>query len=150
MIKAIPCCLSLCLYIQSPPKDSWNGEIREYTVSYMEEPQRNGTTIGKNSLTVDGWATTKATIVNLKTYTRYGVSVRAVNGFAPGPWSPTVYATTLEGIPTAAPLGLNCSSLSSQSIKIWWNEPPVHHRGGIILGYKLYYRPLVKQSKYNW
>lgn len=50
-------------------------------------------------------------------------------------------------MPEASPQNVNCSSLSSQSIKVSWKEPPLHLHGGIIQGYKILYRPLVKQSK---
>lgn len=48
-------------------------------------------------MVVNGWATSKATLSNLRKYTRYAISVRALNGFGPGPWSGTVFGTTLEG-----------------------------------------------------
>lgn len=46
---------------------------------------------------VGGWATTKATLRGLKKYTRYSVSVRALNGFGSGPWSTAIIGTTAEG-----------------------------------------------------
>lgn len=49
------------------------------------------------SIVVNGWATSKATLGNLRKYTRYAISVRAMNSFGPGPWSGTVFGTTLEG-----------------------------------------------------
>lgn len=95
---------------------------------------------------MDGFATTKTTVTNLRTYRRHAIYVRAVNGYGPGPWSQAVYGTTLEGVPEAPPQNCNCSALSSQSIKISWTEPPLQFHGGIIQGYKILYRPLVHES----
>lgn len=49
------------------------------------------------SVMVGGWATTKATLRGLNKYTRYSVSVRALNGFGSGPWSTAIIGTTAEG-----------------------------------------------------
>lgn len=124
-----------------------------YTINCTEERQ-NINYIGTNdtikrSIKVDGFATTKTTINKLKTYRRYSVSVRAINSFGPGPWSSSVFGTTLEGAPEAPPQHVNCSALSSQSIKITWIEPPLHFHGGIIQGYKILYRPLVEDSNFK-
>lgn len=122
-----------------------------YTINCTEEKQNinyigANETFSKKSIRVDGFATTKTTITKLKTYRRYSVSVRAVNSFGAGPWSPFVFGTTLEGVPEASPQNVNCSSLSSQSIKISWTEPPLQYHGGIIQGYKILYRPLAQES----
>lgn len=128
------------------------------------------------SVIVSGWATTKATIKNLRKYTRYAVTVRALNSFGSGPWSAAIFGTTAEGgmffvyvwlhtyiystykfiilnfvfclaVPEAAPQNVNCTALSSQSLKISWLEPPLQFHGGIIQGYKILYRPIVNQCK---
>jgi len=51
-------------------------------------------------------------------------------------------------VPEAAPQNVNCTALSSQSLKISWLEPPLQFHGGIIQGYKILYRPIVHQSEY--
>lgn len=97
---------------------------------------------------IDGFATTKTTISKLRTYRRYAITVRANNGYGPGPWSSIVFGTTLEGVPEAPPQNVNCSALSSQNIKIIWTEPPLQYHGGIIQGYKILYRPIMEESKF--
>lgn len=139
----------ICI-LQVPPKESWNGDLIGYTVNCTEEKQNinyisSNATI-KKLIKVDGFATTKTTITNLRTYRRYSILVRAVNSYGPGPWSLPIYATTLEGTPEAAPQNVECNALSSQSIKITWIEPPLQFHGGIIQGYKILYRPLVHES----
>ncbi|XP_055315179.1 cell adhesion molecule Dscam2 isoform X2 [Sitodiplosis mosellana] len=129
-----------------PPRDSWNGELIGYTVNCTEEKQ-NINYISTNmslqkSIQVDGFATTKTTIKNLRTFRRYSIIVRAINSFGAGPFSSPVYGTTLEGVPEAPPQNVNCIALTSQSIKISWLEPPLHQHGGVIQGYKILYTPL--------
>lgn len=138
---------------QVPPRESWNGELLGYTVNCTEEKQ-NINYISQNvtstkTITVHGWASTKTTINNLRTYTRYSIAVRAINSYGPGPWSASMYGITVEGTPEAAPQNVNCSALSSQSIKIVWQEPPLQFHGGIIQGYKIVYRPLLNQCRFN-
>ncbi|XP_022215231.2 Down syndrome cell adhesion molecule-like protein Dscam2 isoform X3 [Drosophila obscura] len=134
---------------QIPPRESWNGELIGYTVNCTEEKQNiNYISVVNNSLKsviVSGWATTKATLRSLRKYNRYAVSVRALNSFGSGPWSAAIFGTTAEGVPEAAPQNVNCTALSSQSLKISWQEPPLQFHGGIIQGYKILYRPIVHQ-----
>ncbi|XP_031617665.1 Down syndrome cell adhesion molecule-like protein Dscam2 isoform X3 [Contarinia nasturtii] len=129
-----------------PPRESWNGELIGYTVNCTEEKQ-NINYISTNasqqkSIQVDGFATTKTTIKNLRTFRRYSIIVRAINSFGAGPFSVPVFSTTLEGVPQAPPQNVNCTSLTSQSIKIWWLEPPLQFHGGVIQGYKILYTPV--------
>lgn len=139
---------------QVPQKLSWNGELLGYHVNYTEESKQqnsinysaNNRTVSK-TITVHGWATTKSIIGGLRKFTKYSIKIRSFNSIAPGPWSTSVLATTLEGIPEAPPQNVNCTSLSSQSIKISWQEPPTQFHGGIIQGYKVLYRPMVKQRE---
>ncbi|XP_055385270.1 cell adhesion molecule Dscam2 isoform X2 [Condylostylus longicornis] len=134
---------------QIPPRESWNGELIGYTVNCTEEKQNiNYISVLNNSvksITVNGWATSKATLKNLRKYTRYAITVRALNSFGPGPWSAAVFGTTSEGVPEAPPQNVTCSSQSSQSVRITWQEPPLQYHGGIIQGYKILYRPIVKR-----
>lgn len=85
---------------QAPSRDTWNGELLGYTVNCTEEKQNINFIVQNTSIktvTVSGWATTKTTLLNLRKYTKYSISVRTFNGYAPGPWSTPIIATTLEG-----------------------------------------------------
>ncbi|KAH8340543.1 hypothetical protein KR059_000756, partial [Drosophila kikkawai] len=134
---------------QIPPRESWNGELIGYTVNCSEEKQNinyiSVVNSSQKSTIVSGWATTKATLRGLRKYTRYAVTIRAMNGFGSGPWSAAIFGSTAEGVPEAAPQNVNCTALSSQSLKISWQEPPLQFHGGIIQGYKILYRPIVHQ-----
>lgn len=45
-------------------------------------------------------------------------------------------------MPETPPTQVTCVPLSSQSVKVSWSAPPPHQHGGIIQGYKVYYRPV--------
>lgn len=127
------------------------GELLGYSINYTEERQNiNYINLNKTvskTISVHGWATTKLIITGLKKFSKYNVQIRAFNSMSAGPWSTGIIGQTLEGVPEAAPSNVNCTSLSSQSIKISWNEPPPQYHGGIVQGYKVLYRPIIKHSK---
>jgi len=49
-------------------------------------------------------------------------------------------------VPEAAPLDVACSPLSSQSVKVSWSPPPVNQHGGLLQGYKVIYKPVLKDN----
>lgn len=100
-------------------------------------------------MTVKGWATNKLQLTGLKKFTRYDITVRAFNSVSAGPSSASIIGTTKEGVPEAAPQNIACSEISSQIMKISWTPPPQNQHGGLILGYKVFYRPISSDiSKY--
>ncbi|XP_035786671.1 Down syndrome cell adhesion molecule-like protein Dscam2 isoform X3 [Anopheles albimanus] len=144
----------LVLTWQIPNRATWNGELLGYTVSCIEERTNinfiaSPGNISNTTVTVHGWATTKTALARLKKFTRYALRIRTYNSIAPGPWSSVVYGTTLEDAPEAEPQNVSCASLSSQSIKVQWQEPPPQFHNGVLQGYKILYRPLTKNSKYH-
>lgn len=44
-------------------------------------------------------------------------------------------------VPTLPPDKVTCSALTSQSIQVWWEHPPVEGRNGLLQGYKVSYQP---------
>ncbi|XP_026317872.1 Down syndrome cell adhesion molecule-like protein Dscam2 isoform X4 [Hyposmocoma kahamanoa] len=126
-----------------PPREAWHGELLGYSVTCTEFgpggiPVHNSS----RTLTVNGWSATELSLSALRKFTRYEVRVRAFNGVAAGPASTPVSATTLEGVPESHPTRVTCSALSSSSMKVTWNPPPLGQHGGIIQGYKVIYTPL--------
>ncbi|XP_024944983.1 Down syndrome cell adhesion molecule-like protein Dscam2 isoform X2 [Cephus cinctus] len=131
---------------QAPPKDTCNGELLGYIVTWSEH---SSSTLGVNqskSLTVNGWATTKVQLTGLRKFTKYDISIRAFNSIASGPASTPIVGTTQEGVPEAPPTQVECAPLSSQSVKASWDPPPAHQHGGLIQGYKVYYRPVPTEN----
>ncbi|XP_071054820.1 cell adhesion molecule Dscam2 [Onthophagus taurus] len=130
----------LFLSWQVPPRETWNGELLGYIVSWNEQGKTSNNT---KTLTVKGWATTKVQLTGLRKFTRYDITVRAYNSVSVGPQSATITGVTKEGIPEAPPQDISCSQISSQSMKISWTPPPAQLHGGVIQGYKIFYRPVV-------
>ncbi|CAG4953674.1 unnamed protein product [Colias eurytheme] len=127
---------------RAPPRDAWHGDLLGYSVACTELAVDGMHGNATRTLTVNGWSATELSLSSLKKFTRYEVRVRAFNGVAAGPASAPVTATTLEGVPEAAPSRVTCSALSSSSAKVSWGAPPPALRGGIIQGYKVIYAPL--------
>ncbi|XP_052750184.1 cell adhesion molecule Dscam2 isoform X2 [Galleria mellonella] len=130
-----------------PPRDAWHGELLGYSVTCTElnppgAPHRNVT----RTLTVNGWSATELNLSALRKFTRYEVRVRAFNGVAAGPASAPVSATTLEGVPESHPMTVSCFPLSSSSMKVTWNPPPIGQHGGLIQGYKVIYSPFTSDQ----
>ncbi|XP_066587504.1 cell adhesion molecule Dscam1 isoform X2 [Prorops nasuta] len=127
---------------QSPPKESCNGDLLGYIVTWSEHSSSTSGVNQSKSLTVNGWATTKVQLTGLRKFTKYDISIRAFNSIASGPASIPIVGTTQEGVPETPPTQVTCVPLNSQSVKVSWNPPPAHQHGGIIQGYKVYYRPI--------
>lgn len=160
------------LHFQPPPKESCNGDLLGYIVTWSEHSSSTSGVNQSKSLTVNGWATTKVQLTGLRKFTKYDISIRAFNSIASGPASVPIVGTTQEGgaasvkfnrkfrsssffiifhrlinysfipVPETPPTQVSCVPLSSQSVKVSWSTPPPHQHGGIIQGYKVYYRPV--------
>ncbi|XP_059046951.1 cell adhesion molecule Dscam2-like [Achroia grisella] len=130
-----------------PPRDAWHGELLGYSVTCTEltTPGASHRNITR-TLTVNGWSATELNLSALRKFTRYEVRVRAFNGVAAGPASAPVSATTLEGVPESHPITVSCFPLSSSSMKVTWNPPPIGQHGGLIQGYKVVYSPFTSDE----
>ncbi|XP_017776462.1 PREDICTED: Down syndrome cell adhesion molecule-like protein Dscam2 isoform X2 [Nicrophorus vespilloides] len=129
---------------QVPSRESWNGDLLGYIVNWNIQGVTNNAS--SKTLTVKGWGTTKVQLTGLKKFTKYDINVRAFNSVSVGPLSPTVVGTTREGVPEASPMNIQCSQMSSQSMKVSWISPLPAYHGGIIQGYKIYYRPIATEE----
>ncbi|KAI5734243.1 hypothetical protein M8J77_004297 [Diaphorina citri] len=141
-----------------PPAHLTNGDLLGYYLGYREQGfgrqnSYNFTTIPNRS---DGAGV--ATLTGLRKYRKYDIVVQAFNEKGPGPMSSEVSVQTLEDVPAAPPLDITCSALSSTSLSVTWQPPPLLLQNGEILGYKVYYENMrelpmenietgVKQSK---
>ncbi|KAJ0182203.1 hypothetical protein K1T71_001572 [Dendrolimus kikuchii] len=134
---------------QAPPQETWNGELLGYVITWREA-LGNPSVTNENStqaLTASGWGATHALLVALKTHTHYDVKVQAYNAVGAGPPSTVITAATLEGAPEAPPEMVRCEPLSAQSIRVWWEPPPLSLRGGVLLGYELLYESQVESRR---
>ena len=104
-------------------------------------------------------------LTGLSKYTKYLISVRAVNEKGEGPPSEPVLGETMEdgrnfflffsffydivctvnriffAVPSEPPQNVLCTALTAQSIQVTWTPPSVYHTHGIIQGYKILYEP---------
>ncbi|XP_068626569.1 cell adhesion molecule Dscam2-like [Battus philenor] len=118
---------------QAPPQESWNGELLGYAVWW-----RGGNS--SRALTVAGWTSTRARLGALRPHSRYELRIRAYNSVGAGPASAPLAAATLEDVPESPPQYVRCEPLSAQSLRVWWEPPPVAERGGLLLGYEITYQ----------
>ncbi|KAM8714872.1 hypothetical protein ACLKA7_001994 [Drosophila subpalustris] len=134
---------------RAPVRDSWNGELLGYTISYQKQgtpdSAQNHTKVG--SLITEGLNDFRLT--GLEKYTQYGITVSAFNVKGDGPPSEVALGHTLEDVPSAAPRSVTCIALTAQNIQISWQSPPKELSHGIIQGYKLLYEPGLLESEYS-
>ncbi|XP_060644681.1 cell adhesion molecule Dscam2-like [Drosophila nasuta] len=134
---------------RAPVRDSWNGELLGYTISYQKQSTpdsvANHTKVG--NLITEGLNDFRLT--GLEKYTQYGITVSAYNVKGDGPPSAVALGHTLEDVPSAAPRSVTCIALTAQNIQISWQSPPKELSHGIIQGYKLLYEPGLLESEYS-
>ncbi|XP_041984481.1 Down syndrome cell adhesion molecule-like protein Dscam2 isoform X2 [Aricia agestis] len=134
-----------------PQRDLWNGNILGYYVGF-QELNSNSTILSASGpggtsytvRTVEGAGTARArtALSGLQKHAAYAVVVQAYNSRGAGPASPPTTATTMEDVPSLPPGSLQCSALSSQSVRVTWEPPPQRGRNGVVQGYRVTYAPV--------
>ncbi|XP_050461788.1 cell adhesion molecule Dscam2 isoform X30 [Cataglyphis hispanica] len=124
-----------------PPREDWNGEILGYYVGYRQSADKPYMFETVEFSKEDGKDHHHLQIVNLKTYTQYGVVVQAFNKVGSGPMSEERRQHTAEGVPEQPPHDTTCTTLTSQTIRVSWMSPPLSAANGVITGYKVIYGP---------
>ncbi|XP_037873453.1 cell adhesion molecule Dscam2 isoform X2 [Bombyx mori] len=136
---------------EPPQRDLWNGNILGYYVGFQELNSNSTVLIasgpGGASYTVRtvegaGTARSRTTLSGLQKHAAYAVVVQAYNSRGAGPASPPTTATTMEDVPSLPPGALQCNALSSQSVRVSWEPPPMRGRNGILQGYRVTYAPV--------
>ncbi|XP_068620593.1 cell adhesion molecule Dscam1 [Battus philenor] len=134
-----------------PQRDLWNGNILGYYVGFQELNNNSTVLIASGPggasytvRTVEGTGTARArtTLSGLQKHTAYAVVVQAYNSRGAGPASPPTTAITMEDVPSLPPGSLQCTALSSQSVRVTWEPPPVRGRNGVLQGYRVTYAPV--------
>nr|XP_049701279.1 Down syndrome cell adhesion molecule-like protein Dscam2 isoform X20 [Helicoverpa armigera] len=136
---------------EPPQRDLWNGNILGYYVGF-QELNSNSTVLSASGpggasytvRTVEGAGTARArtTLSGLQKHAAYAVVVQAYNSRGAGPASPPTTATTMEDVPSLPPGALQCTALSSQSVRVAWEPPPLRGRNGVLQGYRVTYAPV--------
>ncbi|XP_041972155.1 Down syndrome cell adhesion molecule-like protein Dscam2 [Aricia agestis] len=122
-----------------PPKDSHNGELTGYHIKTSPQSTLSGD-VGSRSLKVSHKeGKQEARISDLLKNTRYAVSISAMNSAGTGPFSHPVYQDTLEGAPETAPASVECTAVSSTSLRVGWQPITTHGQGTSLIGYSILY-----------
>ncbi|XP_045506912.1 Down syndrome cell adhesion molecule-like protein Dscam2 [Colias croceus] len=120
---------------------SQNGHITGYHVKAV--PQNLGPIIEETDTRVikvshqNGRQET--TISGLLKNTRYAVSISAFNSAGAGPFSSPVFQETREGAPESAPSSVECTAVSSTSLRVGWQPISTPRHGTEIAGYTIIY-----------
>jgi hypothetical protein len=118
------------------PSGEANGEITYYELEFYPLEFFEGGIVNGSVVTDH----TSLVLDSLEEYVRYAISIRAVNGAGPGPYSDTLIMRTLDDAPSAAPASVAATPVSSSSIEVMWTELPEQHWNGNIT-YTVEYRP---------
>ncbi|XP_073227916.1 tyrosine-protein phosphatase Lar-like [Porites lutea] len=116
-----------------PPHYSGSG-IFGYKIHYNKSSSEMDETIDVMD-TVLGYV-----IRNLRPNRHYKVQVAVKSDVHIGPLSFAKVVQTLEAAPSAAPMNIQGKALSSTSLLISWDPPPLDHRNGPITNYTVKYR----------
>lgn len=132
-----------------PPAEDWNGIIRLYILKVLEHETGTEVTI---NLT-----TTEELLGNLHPYYTYNISIAAVT-LDTGPFSHPISVTTLQAgmrmlkscqfvalinaknlslAPSGAPSSVTADEVTSTSITLSWDPPPISEHNGVIESYIL-------------
>ncbi|XP_025829144.1 Down syndrome cell adhesion molecule-like protein Dscam2 isoform X2 [Agrilus planipennis] len=128
-----------------PISELRHGDIQGYNVGFRSPKMQayNYTTVSGDG--EDG--TGELLLGGLSKYTNYAIVVQAFNEVGPGPLTEPASSQTMEDVPSAPPEDVRCAALTSQSLQISWQPPPIEHCNGLLEGYKLTYEPVVDD---NW
>ncbi|XP_075747886.1 cell adhesion molecule Dscam1-like isoform X3 [Rhipicephalus microplus] len=130
-----------------PERELWHGELKGYYVGYrLDQP---GDPYLYKTLQLDQHQDDLAKVVRtevllspLRKFSPYLVLVQAFNAAGPGPRSDEVLVSTLDDVPSQAPQEVQCSPLSSESIRVTWQPPPKSAIHGYLQGYRIWYAQL--------
>ncbi|XP_050520954.1 cell adhesion molecule Dscam2-like isoform X2 [Daktulosphaira vitifoliae] len=121
-----------------PEKNTWNGQILGYKLAYIDTNELSVI----NIKTIFGVSRCYFNITNLSPFTTYQITVRSFNELGFGPDSDFIRVVTKEGVPSEPPQNVKCLPLTTESLRMSWNPPPMVSHHGIILGYKIQYKKI--------
>ncbi|XP_023037557.1 Down syndrome cell adhesion molecule-like protein Dscam2 isoform X8 [Drosophila willistoni] len=127
----------------APLPELRHGDIQGYNVGYKLASSSN-TAYNFTSISGDGdGGNGELLLSGLAKFARYNVVVQAFNQVGPGPLSEPTAAQTMEDVPSRPPEDVRCAALSSQSLQVSWQPPPIYHTNGLLQGYKLIFEPII-------
>ncbi|XP_017096322.2 cell adhesion molecule Dscam2 isoform X3 [Drosophila bipectinata] len=127
----------------APLPELRHGDIQGYNVGYKLANSGN-TAYNFTSVSGDGdGGNGELLLSGLAKFQRYNVVVQAFNQVGPGPLSEPATSQTMEDVPSRSPEDVRCAALSSQSLQVSWQPPPIYHTNGLLQGYKLVFEPII-------
>ncbi|XP_016955681.1 cell adhesion molecule Dscam2 isoform X12 [Drosophila biarmipes] len=127
----------------APLPELRHGDIQGYNVGYKLSSSGN-TAYNFTSVAGDyDGGNGELLLSGLAKFARYNVVVQAFNQVGPGPLSEPTGAQTMEDVPSRPPEDVRCAALSSQSLQVSWQPPPIYHTNGLLQGYKLIFEPII-------
>lgn len=85
-------------------------------------------------------------IEGLKPDTMYNFQLAASSSMGLGVYTPVIQSRTAQSTPSAPPQNVECTSLSSTSIRVSWVAPPVSSRNGALTRYSMAYQAVAGED----
>lgn len=85
-------------------------------------------------------------IEGLKPDTMYNFQLAASSSMGLGVYTPVIQARTAQSTPSAPPQNVECTSVSSTSIRVSWVAPPVSSRNGALTRYSMAYQAVAGED----
>ncbi|KAL0810748.1 hypothetical protein ABMA28_010066 [Loxostege sticticalis] len=122
-----------------PLKESHNGVILGYHVRAV--PQNSGSDDADTRTIKVSQQSGKqeALLSGLFKNTRYAVSISAFTNAGSGPFSLPILQDTREGAPEHAPSSVECTAVSSTSLRVGWQPISQSGQGTSLIGYSVLY-----------
>uniref|UniRef100_A0A1L8DK65 Putative axon guidance receptor dscam n=1 Tax=Nyssomyia neivai TaxID=330878 RepID=A0A1L8DK65_9DIPT len=124
------------IHVKWEPPQITNGIISKYRIYYFEI--EDGAEMYMDSTTLD------VTLMELRPFTEYTISVVPFNQNGMGDPSNEIKVKTYSSTPSEPPHNVSLEATSSTSVTISWEPPPEDKRNGQITGYKIRYRKMKK------
>ncbi|OQV13399.1 Down syndrome cell adhesion molecule-like protein Dscam2 [Hypsibius exemplaris] len=126
-----------------PPPEAHNGLLQGYIVGYRVENSTEGFAYKTVKSDRTGGRKEEAIVFNdLRKYTPYAIVLQAYNAMGSGPKLDLTSVWTKEDVPVEAPGSITATAESSQRISLAWEPLRRESINGILLGYKILYKPL--------
>jgi hypothetical protein len=131
-----------------PPPNTFPNQltaVSAYRISASQNQFQEG-----NRVVTAGQQSRMHEFTNLEEHTTYSFRVTAFNSFGEGASNDPIEATTLEAVPSAAPLAVQAFSNSSYNITILWSPPPEIDRNGVIIYYEIQLTETETGTEFQW